>query len=95
MAKAAPTNRRAELEAELAALDAADADDVELWVRKDGVETKLTGGHAKKWLENLGFTDDGDGDDEDGDEDGDEEDPAPAKKGFFGQPVKAAKAAAK
>jgi hypothetical protein len=69
---------RAELEAQLAALD--DEDNVELWVEKDGVKTRLTGNHAKTWLQKLGF-----GDDEPDDEDPEPEpDPAP-KSGYFGR----------
>lgn len=72
---------RAELEAQLAALDS--EENVELWVEKDGVKTRLTGGHAKTWLSKLGLGDE-EPDDEEAGDDEPEPDPAP-KAGYFGR----------
>lgn len=78
---------RAAKEAELKALQdelaGADADDdVEVWVKDEkGRQTQLRGGHAKKWLKNLGLDDDddqGDGTDPEGPDD-DDTDPEPPK----------------
>lgn len=71
---------RAELEAQLAALD--EEDSTELWVEDEkGRKTKLTGTHAQKWLKNLGL-----GDDEDEPEPEEEPAPDPAPRaGYFGR----------
>lgn len=84
---------QAQIEALQAELDGAD-DDVELWVEHErngkAVKTKLSGGHAKSWLDDLLGTPagSGQGDDDGGDDDG-QGDELPEKKpsggGYFGK----------
>lgn len=69
---------REELQAALDALNA--EDNTELWVEDEkGRKTKLTGEHAKKWLRNLGLSDDDESDQEET-----EADPEPPR-GYFGR----------
>lgn len=76
-----PRPTREELQAQIDALDA--EDNVEVWVEDDrGRKTKLTGGHARKWLRNLGLEDE-EPDDEEGTET-EQQDPKP-KAGYFGR----------
>jgi len=54
--------RRDELEAQLAEmqaeLDGLDDDEYEVWIKDDGGrESKVTGRHAKTWLQKLGVVD--------------------------------------
>lgn len=82
---------QAQIEALQAEMDSAD-DDVELWVEHDrggkSVRTKLSGAHAKGWLDDLFGT--SEKKEEKGDEGGDEEDDVkddkkPAQGGYFGK----------
>jgi hypothetical protein len=73
-----------DIKAQLAALQAeydaavAEDNDVEIWVKKGDVETKLRGGHGKSFLDKfmtdlgLGATDDSAGEPADEPEDGDD-----------------------
>lgn len=82
---------REEKQAQIAALQAeleAD-DDTELWVEHErggkAVRTKLSGSHAKTWLDQLFGPADGGGQDEDqeDDQDGVASDKKPAGGGYF------------
>ena len=55
--------RRADIEKQMRdlqkELEESDPDeDLEVWVKKDGVETKLTGARAKRWLDRHGYDED-------------------------------------
>lgn len=89
---------RSEIEKQIAALQAElenSDDDTELWVEHERngkpVKTRLSGGHAKGWLDDLlgpaapakGDTDD---DDDEADDDGEQlDEKKPAGGGYFGK----------
>lgn len=87
---------RSDIEKQIAALQAElenSDDDTELWVEHErggkSVRTKLSGGHAKTWLDELfGPAAKGDADDDgdDADDDGEQlDEKKPAGGGYFGK----------